>query len=96
MTRRAAPINTADTFMPIYEYRCRACDREFEAVILPKSEPPSCSGCGSTDLERLISQFAVSSEGTRATNLKSARKAASKIRRDKQVAEHEAIHHHHH
>lgn len=82
--------------MPIYEYRCRACDRRFEAVVLPKSDPASCPGCGSADLARLISQFAVSSEGTRATNLKSARKAAAKIRRDKQVAEHEAIHHHHH
>ena len=82
--------------MPIYEYRCCTCGRQFEAVILPKSDPASCPECGSADLERLISQFAVSSDGTRATNLKSARKAAAKVRRDKQVAEHEAIHHHHH
>lgn len=82
--------------MPIYEYRCCTCGRQFEAVILPKSDPASCPECGSANLERLISQFAVSSEGTRATNLKSARKAAAKVRRDKQVAEHEAIHHHHH
>ena len=40
--------------------------------------------------------FAVSSDGTREMNLKSARKQASKTRLDKQVAEHEAIHHHHH
>ena len=82
--------------MPIYEYRCRACDNEFEAVILPKSDPVACPSCRSGDVERLISMFAVSSDGTRETNLKSARKAAAKTRRDKQVAEHEAIHHHHH
>lgn len=82
--------------MPIHEYRCRACDHEFEAVILPKGDPPACPACAGGDLERMISMFAVSSDGTRATNLKSARKQAAKIRRDKQVAEHEAIHHHHH
>lgn len=83
--------------MPIYEYRCRACDHEFEAVVLPKGGPPTCPDCASGDhLERLISLFAVSSDGTRETNLKSARKQAAKVRRDKQVAEHEAIHHHHH
>ena len=83
--------------MPIYEYRCRACDHEFEAVVIPKGDPPACPTCASgDDLERLISMFAVSSDGTREMNLKSARKQAAKIRKDKQVAEHEAIHHHHH
>ena len=83
--------------MPIYEYRCRACDHEFEAVVIPTGDPPACPTCASGDhLERLISMFAVSSDGTREMNLKSARKQAAKTRRDKQVAEHEAIHHHHH
>jgi putative FmdB family regulatory protein len=82
--------------MPIYEYRCRACDNEFEAVVLPKGDPAVCPGCKSDDLERLLSLFAVSSDGTRAMNLQSARKKASKVRKDKEVAEHEMIHHHHH
>ena len=83
--------------MPIYEYRCRTCEREFEAVIIPNGDPPACPACASGEhLERKISMFAVSSDGTRETNLKSARKQAAKVRRDKQVAEHEAIHHHHH
>ena len=82
--------------MPIYEYRCRACDHEFETLVLPKSGPSACPSCRSGEVERLISMFAVSSDGTRDMNLKSARKAAAKTRRDKQVAEHEAIHHHHH
>ena len=82
--------------MPIYEYKCRGCGQEFETVVLPTGNPPTCPACEGDDLERLLSLFAVSSDGTRETHLKSARKQASKIRRDKEVAEHEAIHHHHH
>ena len=82
--------------MPIYEYRCRACQHEFEAVVLPTGDPPACTACSGTDLERLISAFSVSSDGTRQMNLNQARKQAKKIQRDKAVAEHEAIHHHHH
>ncbi len=82
--------------MPIYEYSCRACQREFEAVVLPTGGPPVCPACGSADLERMVSAFSVSSEGTRQMNLNQARKQAKKIQRDKAVAEHEAIHHHHH
>ena len=96
MTHAACTIHTAGSVMPIYEYRCRACNREFEAVILPKSDPTACPECQSTDLEKLLSSFGVSTDGTRSFNLKSGRKAAAKIRRDKEIAEHEAIHHHHH
>ena len=82
--------------MPIYEYSCRACHNEFEAVVLPTGSPPVCPACGGADLERMVSAFSVSSEGTRQMNLNQARKQAKKIQRDKAVAEHEAIHHHHH
>lgn len=81
--------------MPIYEYQCRGCGHLFEQVVLPTTTP-ACPSCESEDLERLLSMFAVSSDATRQTNLKSARKQAAKIRRDKLHAEHEAIHHHHH
>tara|TARA_B100001123_G_scaffold428120_1_gene544578 strand:+ start:585 stop:869 length:285 start_codon:yes stop_codon:yes gene_type:complete len=90
-------IHTAQEItMPIYEYRCRGCQHEFEAVVLPNGAPAVCPECREIDLEKLVSQFAVSSDGTRANNLQSARKQASKIRRDKEIADHEAIHHHHH
>ena len=81
--------------MPIYEYGCKGCGHEFELVVLPKSTP-ACPSCQSEDLERQLSMFAVSSDGTRKANLKSAKKAASKTTRDKLHAEHEAMHHHHH
>ena len=82
--------------MPIYEYSCRACQNEFETVVLPTGGPPVCPACGSADLERKVSAFSVSSEGTRQMNLNQARKQARKTQRDKAVAEHEAIVHHHH
>lgn len=47
--------------MPIYEYRCRRCGRR--ATILVRSfgeaATPSCPSCGSADLRKLVSRFAV-------------------------------------
>lgn len=83
--------------MPIYEFLCKACNLEFEQLVLPQStSAPACPECSSTDLERLLSQFAVSSDGTRKMNLADGRKRASKTRKEQQHAEHEAMHHHHH
>lgn len=81
--------------MPIYEYHCRACGHRFEQVVLPATTP-TCPSCQGHDLERLLSLFSVSSEATRTSNLSSARRQHAKIQRDKQVAEHEAFHHHDH
>ena len=83
--------------MPIYEYECRGCGHQFELVVLPKSTAaPACPECKSEELERLLSHFAVSSEGTRQSNLQEGRKRASKDRKEQLHAEHEAMHHHHH
>ena len=81
--------------MPIYEYQCRGCRSTFEQLVLPKGTA-QCPTCQSEDLERLLSQFGVSSEGTRQTHLNSERKKQSKVHRDKMHAEHDMIHHHHH
>ena len=52
--------------MPIYEYQCRACGHQFEFLLLPTNpEAPSCPSCKGQELERIISMFAVSSDGTR-------------------------------
>lgn len=40
--------------MPIYEYRCSACRRDFEDLVT-SSSPPVCPACGSTVLEKLVS-----------------------------------------
>lgn len=42
--------------MPLYEYRCDACQEEFERLIRPgDDEPDDCPSCGESDIERLIS-----------------------------------------
>ena len=44
--------------MPLFDFRCRGCGEEFEALV---REPlPVCPGCGSADLERLLSGFSFS------------------------------------
>ena len=80
--------------MPLHEYKCRACSHQFEALVRDSS-PQSCPSCHSQDLERLLSMFGVSSEGTRQVLLKSGRKDQAKNNRDRMVAEHEAAHHSH-
>jgi putative FmdB family regulatory protein len=59
--------------MPIYEYRCRACTRQFEALVRSGTDV-RCPACSSKDLERLLSLPAIKSEGTHRLALAAARK----------------------
>jgi len=43
--------------MPIFEYSCRACGHEFETLVRA-AEAPSCTGCGSAELDKKLSVFA--------------------------------------
>ena len=47
--------------MPIYEYRCGSCKKRVGLLIRSINNPPTpvCSHCGSTELTRLFSRFAV-------------------------------------
>ena len=46
--------------MPIYEYQCLACEREFQKLTLKREEAEGilCPGCGSSDLKKLVSRVA--------------------------------------
>jgi putative FmdB family regulatory protein len=58
--------------VPIYEYRCGACRRKVTVLTLRASEAvdPVCEHCGSRDLTRLMSRFAlVRSEESRLDDL---------------------------
>ena len=44
--------------MPLFDFLCRACGREFEALVRA-GQPPVCPGCQSGDLEQKLSLFAV-------------------------------------
>jgi putative FmdB family regulatory protein len=81
--------------MPLYDYRCRGCRHEFEALVRPSdADVPSCPMCRSVDVERLLSTFAVSSaEKTRAAVTKSRQKAAKSAQRDEVAKDIEAESH---
>ncbi|HOM99387.1 MAG TPA: zinc ribbon domain-containing protein [Acidobacteriota bacterium] len=49
--------------MPIYEFRCSACGRRFEEIVLRKDQKPRCPHCKSQEAERVLSGFAVRSRG---------------------------------
>lgn len=51
--------------MPLYEYRCQACERQFE-VIRKFSDPELdvCALCGKGPIERLVSSPAIQFKGS--------------------------------
>ncbi|MDO8794000.1 MAG: zinc ribbon domain-containing protein [Vicinamibacterales bacterium] len=48
--------------MPLFEYECRACGRQFE-YLTRGGQSPSCPSCQSVNLQKLLSVFAVSTHG---------------------------------
>lgn len=80
--------------MPIFEYRCRTCGNEFEALVLPTTPPPSCPQCQSADLEKQLSIAAVSTEGVRQANALKSRQRQIAKRKDKIIADEEHRLHH--
>lgn len=40
--------------MPIYEYSCQKCGRDFEELVFDET-PPTCPYCGSNDTQKLMS-----------------------------------------
>jgi putative FmdB family regulatory protein len=49
--------------MPIYEYRCRKCGKNFEFLKKSAGDKPGCPHCNSREAERLLSRFAVGKGG---------------------------------
>ena len=45
--------------MPIYEYRCRGCDKDFEKYVPGASTKVACPACASGDVSRKLSVFGV-------------------------------------
>ena len=44
--------------MPIYDYRCPACDERFEELARNPDVIVACPACGAAETERLLSVFA--------------------------------------
>lgn len=49
--------------MPLFEYECRGCGRQFE-YLTRDGQTPACPACKSEDLQKLLSVFAVSGTGS--------------------------------
>ena len=60
--------------MPIFEYSCKGCGKEFEALVLPTTGEPKCPACASTELEKLISTPAIKSDTTHDLAMRAAKK----------------------
>ena len=48
--------------MPLYDFLCRACGLEFEALVMG-GRPPACPHCGSSDLQKRMSSFSARTGG---------------------------------
>jgi len=49
--------------MPIYEFRCMKCDKEFECLVLKSDESICCPDCNDKRVERLMSACSFKSSG---------------------------------
>ncbi|HSM59730.1 MAG TPA: zinc ribbon domain-containing protein [Longimicrobiales bacterium] len=76
--------------MPIYEYRCRACEARFEEWVRKEGmTPAACPGCGSDELERMISSPSVHSDATREKGRAAARKRDARLGKEREIAQRE-------
>jgi putative FmdB family regulatory protein len=75
--------------MPLYDYKCRACGHRFEELVR-LGEVPECPRCHDAAPERLFSPSAgVSTERSRKKAASVARRAAGKVKREKENAQRE-------
>lgn len=49
--------------MPIFEYSCRACNTDFEELVLSPRETVVCPSCQGGEIERKLSLFSTSGGG---------------------------------
>jgi putative FmdB family regulatory protein len=71
--------------VPLYDFRCRDCQEQFEAQV-SVDDLPACPACGSAETERLMSGFAgpftVGLRGAAARRSNAARSAREEQRRE--------------
>jgi putative FmdB family regulatory protein len=79
--------------MPIFEYACRACGREFEQLVRT-GDVPACPSCASHALEKQPSLAAISSPDSRAANVKKARRAGRLVNQEKEMAHQDEVREH--
>jgi len=79
--------------MPLFDFICRGCGHEFEALVRA-GHPPACPSCGSAELDRKLASFAVKSADRSAAAAAANRDKYAKIGyQENLVREAEAKHH---
>jgi putative FmdB family regulatory protein len=80
--------------MPLFDFRCRSCGREFESLVRAP-DVPRCPLCKSVKLEQLPSTFMVSSLEITKAKVRTATKERrrSRVYRDEIMAKREVKHH---
>jgi putative FmdB family regulatory protein len=63
--------------MPIYEYRCQECNKDFEYLVLRDQEPDECQACKSKQVIRLMSACGFVSKGGGGETVSSSASAGS-------------------
>lgn len=58
-------IHASTVAMPLFEYRCPTCDKEFE-LLVRNQDVPACPDCGTDQLEKLLSVAAAPGSSHRA------------------------------
>jgi putative FmdB family regulatory protein len=74
--------------MPLYDFHCRSCGERFERLVR-SGDVIECPSCRGSEVERLLSTFALSTEERRTAAAKQSRKLQIAKNRDKVVAEEE-------
>jgi putative FmdB family regulatory protein len=59
--------------MPLYDFKCKACENTFEGLVRTGSEP-TCPRCRGAELERLPSLPFAKTDGTRAQAMRAAQR----------------------
>jgi putative FmdB family regulatory protein len=49
--------------MPMYEYRCASCGKDFERYVATSAGVVACPACASGDVKRRLSVFALRNDG---------------------------------
>lgn len=50
--------------MPIFEYKCPKCGKEFEELVLSEAKAVPCPACGATKTKKVLSKCCFKSGGT--------------------------------
>lgn len=50
--------------MPIFEYHCLECDKDFEKLVMGTNSQIKCPDCGNMEVEKKFSTFGIKSGAT--------------------------------